>query len=210
MLGRNGDREPGETTPDSVSVQGPGELPWLDGYTGQTTDELIGLAGTYRIDSVVLAFEEALAAKADLLGLATLTPAERVVLAVEAIEREVNSGGFDSLFRFSWKRHAPVFVSALLAIGRDDVAALVQQAIDALGLKGAVTVEAIDLALDDEDQARDDAFAELGGRYYELAGDLAPDLLSFIKESALRSSRVRRTPWAGSGDIRTPSEPTRG
>jgi hypothetical protein len=56
-----------------------------------------------------------------------------------------------------------------------------QRAIDALGLAAAPSVEAIDLALEQDDAARDEKFAELAERYYELAGDLAPDLLSFIK-----------------------------
>ena len=54
---------------------------WLDGYSGQTTDELIALEGEYRTDSLVLAFEQALMAKDE------LTDEEKVVLAVEALER---------------------------------------------------------------------------------------------------------------------------
>jgi hypothetical protein len=91
----------------NVSVGPVGKRPWLDGYAGQTTDELIGLADTYRIDSVVLAFEEALAAKAERLGTASLTPAERVVLVVEAVEREVNNDGIDGLFFNPSKVYAP-------------------------------------------------------------------------------------------------------
>jgi hypothetical protein len=37
------------------------DLKWLEGYSGQTTEELIALEGEYRIDSLVLAFEQALA-----------------------------------------------------------------------------------------------------------------------------------------------------
>jgi hypothetical protein len=175
----------------NVSVGPVGKRPWLDGYAGQTTDELIGLADTYRIDSVVLAFEEALAAKAERLGTASLTPAERVVLVVEAVEREVNNDGIDGLFFNSSKVYAPDFVSALGAIGRHDVADLIQRAINALGLAASLSVEAIDLALEQDDAARDEKLAELAERYYELAGDLAPDLLSFInanrEEIVLRS-----------------------
>jgi hypothetical protein len=54
-----------------------------------------------------------------------------------------------------------------------------------------LSVEAIDLALEQDDAARDEKLAELAERYYELAGDLAPDLLSFInanrEEIVLRS-----------------------
>ena len=41
---------------------------WLDGYAGQSTDDLIALDGAYRTDSVVLAFEAAILAKAERLG----------------------------------------------------------------------------------------------------------------------------------------------
>ena len=64
------------------------DQPFLDAYGGQTTDELIALESEYRIDSLVLAFEAALDAKAE------HSKQERVVLAVEAVEREVNNGGF--------------------------------------------------------------------------------------------------------------------
>ena len=37
---------------------------WLDEYSGQTVDELISLESTHRIDSLVLALEEAIDQKA--------------------------------------------------------------------------------------------------------------------------------------------------
>jgi hypothetical protein len=82
-------------------------------------------------------------------------------------------------------------VSALGAIGRHDVADLMQRAIDTLGLAASPSVEAIDLALEQDDAARDEKLAELAERYYDLAGDLAPDLLSFI--SANRAEVVLRS-----------------
>jgi hypothetical protein len=36
------------------------DLKWLDSYSGQTADQLLALEGEYRIDSLVLAFEQAL------------------------------------------------------------------------------------------------------------------------------------------------------
>lgn len=66
---------------------------FLAGYSGQTTDELIALASNYRIDSIVLAFEQAL----DQRSLAReLTVEESWILAIEALEREVNNGGYPS------------------------------------------------------------------------------------------------------------------
>lgn len=175
----------------NASKEADGSPKWLDGYGGQTTDELIGLADTHRVDSVVLAFEEAIGAKAEREGPETLTQAERIVLAVEAVEREVNNGGFDQLLRNDSKAYAAEFALALQAIGRPDVAELAQQAIHSLGLPQPPTVEAIDLALEKDDDDRDAKLEDLDGRYFEIAGDLAPQLLAYIKlnrsEIVLRS-----------------------
>ena len=70
------------------------ELKWLDGYSGETIDELIALAGSHRIDSIVLAIEEALLRR----ELGELNEAETTVLAIEALEREVNNGGYHRFF----------------------------------------------------------------------------------------------------------------
>jgi hypothetical protein len=162
-----------------------GQPPWLAGYGGQTTAELIGLGNTHRIDSVVLAFEEGISAKAERLGAGTLTRSELVVLAVEAVEREVNNGGFDQLFRNSSKEHATDYVSALEAIGRPDVAELAKQAIAALRLgKRPLTIEIIDRAMDKDSEARDEKFEELDDRYLEVGGDLAPALFAFIEANS--------------------------
>jgi len=59
----------------------------------------------YRVDSLVLAMESALDAK----DRRTLSPEERVVLAVEALEREVNNGGYDQFFlRWSPSLDSPI------------------------------------------------------------------------------------------------------
>jgi hypothetical protein len=159
---------------------------WLDAHTGQTTDELIALEADYRVDSLVLAFDQALAEKAVCEGLAGLTAEERVVLAVEAIEREVNNGGYDQLFTDSSKQLAPYFIDALDAIGADEVAKLTRRAIDALGIQGALTVESIDRAMDVDSEERDDSLAECDEAYYDLSCDLADPLFAYIKTNRAR------------------------
>ena len=91
---------------------------WLDGYTGQSTEELIALEGAYRTDSIVLAFEQAISNKAARIGAEHLTTPERVVLAVEALEREVNNDGYTGLFTY-YSEHVPYLVPSLTAIGCD-------------------------------------------------------------------------------------------
>jgi hypothetical protein len=44
------------------------ELPWLNAYSGETVDELLALEGKYRIDSLVVAFEQAMDQKAARVG----------------------------------------------------------------------------------------------------------------------------------------------
>jgi len=70
------------------------ELKRLDGYAGQTLEQILALEGEYRVDSLVLVFEQALDQKAARAGVQSLTKEERVLLAVEALEREVNNGGY--------------------------------------------------------------------------------------------------------------------
>lgn len=159
------------------------EQKWLDRYSGQTTDELIRLQGEYRTDSVVLAFEQALDQKAERMGQDSLTGEEKVVLAIEGLEREVNNGGYDQFFINSSKEYAPIVVDALNRISCADAALLTQQAIDVLGIKGQITVEAIDRIMEDESTERDERLEEYNERYYEIVGDLAGPLLEFIKKN---------------------------
>jgi hypothetical protein len=157
-----------------------GDLPWLDGYAGQTTADLLSLEGRYRTDSIVSAFDQGIAKKAARIGIERLTSAERIVLAVEAVEREVNSDGYLGLF--SWTpEHVPHVVSSLRAIGRADVADLTRRAIDALGISGPITEDAVKSAVDDEDDDRDERLEAYDTEYYASAGDLAEPLLAFIK-----------------------------
>jgi hypothetical protein len=62
------------------------DLEWLDGYSGESVDELIALEGRYRTDSLVLAFEQAMNQKAARVGDDQLTAEESVILAVEALD----------------------------------------------------------------------------------------------------------------------------
>lgn len=157
------------------------ELKWLDEYSGQSTGELIALEGEYRTDSLVLAFEQALDQKAARVGPGSLTEEERIILAIEALEREVNNGGYDQFFVNSSVEFAPIVVDALNRIGCPETAALTEKAIDVLGLEAPVTVEAIGRVMEEESKDRDEKLNECDERYLEVAGDLSEPLLEFIK-----------------------------
>lgn len=100
---------------------------FLDSYSGQTTAELIALKDDYRIDSLVLAFEQAVDQKSE----TDLSDAERFILAVEAMEREVNNGGWDQFFLNTDHQFDSILVAALETIGCPNTAAIAQDAIHA-------------------------------------------------------------------------------
>ena len=157
------------------------DLKWLEAYDGQSTDELLALEGEYRTDSIVLAFEMALDGKDGRVGAAGLSDEERVVLAVEALEREVNNGGYGQFFTNTSNAYAPMIVDALGRIGCREAAEITQAAVDALGLEGPMTTDALEDAMENDDEARDEKLAACNNRYYETVGDLSQPLLEFIK-----------------------------
>lgn len=131
---------------------------FLEGYGGQTTEQLLAMASQYRIDSLVLAFEEGLSRKG------SLTPEERVVLAVEAMEREVNNGGFHQFFTNSSGEYAEELPGALDRIGCPATAALAREALAA--------------------RTDPDRLDAIDGRYYESREDIAGRLFEFIRQNA--------------------------
>lgn len=142
-------------------------LPFLEPYAGQSTDELIALAGRYRTDSLVLAFEWALLAKAERVGFTGLTREEQIIIAIEACEREVNNGGFDQLFVNIAPRITDALVESFERIGCPRTAALVREAVAANALL---------------DAGRTVALASCDDRYYALDEDIAGVLFAFITE----------------------------
>jgi Domain of unknown function (DUF4375) len=154
-------------------------LAWLDSYSGETVAGLIGLAATHRIDSIVLAFEQALDTKAARVGEANLSSAERIVLAIEAFEREVNNGGFKLFFTNSSREYAPIIVDALLRIGCPKTADIT---------KRAVEIEQATPLADARGQAianpeRDRALNECNGHFFKAMEDIAQHLFEFIKSN---------------------------
>ncbi|HUA62724.1 MAG TPA: DUF4375 domain-containing protein [Verrucomicrobiae bacterium] len=117
--------------------------PWLD-YTGQASSEILACKETHRIDSLLCALEWGIRAKAETIGEERLTKEERVVLAVMALEREVNNGGYSQFFSNSSRRFKPIVAEALRRIGCDDVARITERAIGAAGSERKTILEACD------------------------------------------------------------------
>jgi hypothetical protein len=153
---------------------------WLNYYSGQTVDELLALEGEYRIDSLVLAFEQAIDQKADRKGEQSITIEERIVLAVEALEREVNNGGYHQFFANSSREFASSIIDALSRIGCPRTAELTQKAIDALRLQD-LSAEAIEAAIAVDDEERDEEFDRCDQLYYQAAENIEQQLFAFIR-----------------------------
>jgi Domain of unknown function (DUF4375) len=106
-------------------------LPWLD-YSGQTTSELLACKNTHRIASLLCALEWGIQAKIGPGGEEELTRDEHLVLAIMALQRELNNGGYSQFFSNSSRRFVPVIGESLQRIGCATTAALTKRAIAAL------------------------------------------------------------------------------
>jgi hypothetical protein len=154
-----------------------GELPWLSRYRGESIDELIGMEGHYRTDSIVATIHQLL------LDKQRLSKAERTVVVIEALEREVNNGGFHQFF-LNAPSDAVDVVEALQRIGCPEIASLAQEAINALRLDSAPTVEGVEEAIDRDDDDLVDVLDRCDQAYYQhqKRGPLIEDrLLRYIK-----------------------------
>ena len=155
------------------------ELKWLDGYSGETIEELIAKAGEYRVDSLLVALEEALNQKAAEEGEQDLSDEERIVLAVEALEREVNNGGFGQFFTNSSGQYTPILVNSLLHIGCPETANIASGAINALGVED-FSPEALEAAFESEDEERDEQIEECDGLFFGTGEDIEGQLFEFV------------------------------
>ena len=158
------------------------DLKWLDSYSGQTIDELLSMADEYRIDSLVVALEQALGQKVERVSEQDLSDVERIVLAVEALEREVNNGGYSQFFTNSSGEYISIIVESLLRIGCPETAKTTQRAIEALGIQD-MTPEAIETACESENDARDEEFDECDGLYYGAGENIADQLFEYVRSN---------------------------
>ena len=137
------------------------------------------MTDTHRADSVILAIEEALRQKAPV----DLSAPERVVLAVEALEREVNNGGYNQFF-LNEPSYAQEIVAALNEIGCPEAARITRKAIDVLGVHADWTDEQIQAAaadMTDHEMAKLDPLDE---EFFGYPDPLSERLLAFIRGNA--------------------------
>ena len=161
------------------------DLQWLDKYSGETVDDLIALEGTYRIDSLVLAFEQAMDQKAARVGEHKLTAEERIVLAIEALEREVNNGGYELFFANSSREYSPIIVEALRRIGCPTTAEITLKAVDVVK-QMPITPEESENGTWMDKRERSDALCECDSLYFERPENIEECLFAFIKANRSR------------------------
>ena len=153
---------------------------FLEGYEGQSVDELIALEDTHRVDSLVLAFEEAIDAKRE--SGHSLSEPESIILAVEAMEREVNNGGFSQFFYNSSVEYAPIIVDSLQKIGCPKTAELAGRAIACLGLK-SLDPDIIEERMDPDDDQLEEELDAIDEIYYQAEEEISDLLFQYIKEN---------------------------
>jgi hypothetical protein len=151
-------------------------------YSGETTAELLDYPAPGQRDSIVRAFEEGLRQKISRTGERALTKEERIVLAVRALDREVNNGGYDQFFRNSSKRFAPEIVQSLARIGCRRTAKISQRAIVALGV-ARLTVARIDGAMRKTNEERTRELERCDELFYGTPQGIPRRLFAFIKSN---------------------------
>jgi hypothetical protein len=163
-------------------------LPWLD-YTGQTTEELIASKDTHSIESLLCAFASGIGGKHGPQGDGRITSEEELVLAVMALDREVNNGGYDQFFVNPSRKFAPIIVDCLRRIDCFATVAITERAIATLRLP-EVTVEAIAATIYTEDADRDEMLDACNQEFYRLT-EITPRLFEFVEAHQDRIQLVK-------------------
>lgn len=155
------------------------KMKWLN-YSGQSVDELISLESEYRTDSLVIAVEDAILNKSQKKK---LSAEELVILAVEALEREVNNGGYNQFFLNPSGKYTPIIVDSLKKIGCPSTAKITESAIHTLGITGNITVDSVEYAISAGNEERDDKLNECDTEFLKYTEDIAESLWKYIKNN---------------------------
>ena len=155
-----------------------GELPWLYSAEGRSIAQLLALEGTYRMDSIVCVVEQGIGQRRG------LTEAEKVVLAIAAVEREVNNGGFSQFFFNSSRVYAYEAAGALRAIGAPKTAELFEKALALVTSGKKVEVDNLRLCAAEASDEVDDGLDDLDAEYYAgVEEPLSEKLFQYIKRN---------------------------
>jgi hypothetical protein len=161
-------------------------------YAGKTVDELLALTNGDEIE-FIQALEMALQQKSAKAGEDDLSEEEIIVLAIEALEREVNNGGYSQFFVNSSREYTPIIVHALLRIDCPKTVEITKNAIKAAGFEGLASI-ALAKALESFSEgfesknsqnramdAIDKKLDECDQQYYRSGEDIGGKLIKFVK-----------------------------
>jgi hypothetical protein len=130
------------------------------------------------------AFDSALA-RLEAAGYASLSPTERLLVAIWWIESDVNNGGFDQYYFNSGGDFATMVPSALREIGAHAMARIVDEANAHFGPTGPpASRDDRQVALERIRDANPDAFESLNARFWTYPEDLAALLATSLGISA--------------------------
>src|SRR5450432_3485158 len=103
------------------------KIPWLD-YQGQDTGQILACKTTHSIGSLLCALEQAVQLRQQRHPEVATSPEEDALLAIMALQREVNNGGYHQFFFNSSCEYALIVVAALESIGCQTTAELTHRA----------------------------------------------------------------------------------
>jgi UDP-N-acetylmuramoylalanine-D-glutamate ligase len=146
---------------------------------GKSVDELLVITNGNEIE-FIQALEMAIQQKAERVGVDDMTEEEIIVLAVEALEREVNNGGYSQFFANSSREYTPIIVHALLRIGCSKTAEITKSAIAAAGFQGLAPM-ALAEALNTYSGADNEELDECDQLYYSSGENIGGQLIDFVK-----------------------------
>jgi len=163
-----------------------GAVKWFENKNGLTVKEIVKLEAEYRIESLVCAIEAIILKKED--DDVEIEDEEFVVLAVESMEREVNSGGFSMFFSNDSWRFTPYLVNCLFEIGSVKARDIAELAVSSLGV-GPLT-ETTDVEkyyANIQEQLEDDTvienLEEIDTKYFEMDEDIAGLTFAYVKKN---------------------------
>ncbi len=165
--------------------------PWFDGPYPGSIDELLALGDSYRIDSLLTALEDELMRKEWVSGESALTDEERIVLAVEMFEREVNNGGYRLFFTNLSRKYTPTIVAAFRRIGCAQVADITRSAIDALGVR-ELTGASVGNSMATRNAERDAILDRCDRQFFARSENIEVRLFEFVAQSRERICRRAR------------------
>ncbi len=164
------------------------DLGWIDDYEGQSVDDILAFADSEDPYQLLSCLEQAI--QEHWRKNPGATGVENIIMAVMALLREVNNGGFDQFFRNSSKRWAFFARDALVHIGREDAAKIAGRAIRALGIPNTAMAvgpgvgekfDILDQKMSTSSTRRDEIFQECDVAFCNLP-KLPASLLAYARK----------------------------